>query len=113
MRSTLDAGFMLTCALNVGCWFDADVSKVTGKKLAIMGFAFKKDTGDTRESPAIYVCAQLMDEGANVCIYDPKVKREQIIKDLKAVSRDDPSRVDKLVTIVDDPYVQCHVVMTS
>ena len=44
-----------------------------------------------------------MDEGANVCIYDPKVKREQIIKDLKAVSRDDPSRVDKLVTIVDDP----------
>lgn len=68
-----------------------------------MGFAFKKDTGDTRESPAIYVCAQLMDEGANVCIYDPKVKREQIIKDLKTVSRDDPSRVDKLVTIVDDP----------
>lgn len=59
--------------------------------------------GDTRESPAIYVCQQLMDEGANVCIYDPKVKREQIIKDLKAVSRDDPSRVDKLVTIVDDP----------
>jgi len=86
---------------------------VTGKKLAIMGFAFKKDTGDTRESPAIYVCQQLMDEGANVCIYDPKVKREQIIKDLKAVSRDDPSRVDKLVTIVDDPYEAmngCHAV---
>ena len=46
-----------------------------------------------------------MDEGANICIYDPKVKREQIIKDLKMVSRDDPSRVDKLITIVDDPYI--------
>lgn len=38
-----------------------------------MGFAFKKDTGDTRESPAIGVSTTLLDEGARLHIYDPKV----------------------------------------
>jgi len=76
---------------------------ISGKKIAILGFAFKKDTGDTRESPAIYVCQQLLDEGANLSIYDPKVKDEQVIKDLKMVSSSNPSRVDKLVTICHDP----------
>lgn len=45
-----------------------------------------------------------MDEGAQVFIFDPKVKHEQIMMDLKAVSAADPSRVEKLVTIVTDPY---------
>ena len=76
---------------------------ISGKKIAILGFAFKKDTGDTRESPAIYVCAQLLDEGAQLCIYDPKVKATQIIKDLKAVSRENPGRVDTNVTICTEP----------
>lgn len=40
----------------------------------MLGFAFKKDTGDTRESPAIYVAKTLLDEGAKLHIYDPKVK---------------------------------------
>eukprot|EP00191_Tetraselmis_sp_GSL018_P011156 CAMPEP_0177605776 /NCGR_PEP_ID=MMETSP0419_2-20121207/16893_1 /TAXON_ID=582737 /ORGANISM="Tetraselmis sp., Strain GSL018" /LENGTH=51 /DNA_ID=CAMNT_0019099971 /DNA_START=1 /DNA_END=153 /DNA_ORIENTATION=- len=43
------------------------------KKLAVLGFAFKKDTGDTRETPAIDVCKGLMDDGANCCVYDPQV----------------------------------------
>lgn len=46
---------------------------VTDKKIAILGFAFKKDTGDTRESPAIHVAKTLLDEGARLHIYDPKV----------------------------------------
>ena len=46
---------------------------ITDKRIAILGFAFKKDTGDTRESPAIYVAQHLLDEGANLAIYDPKV----------------------------------------
>lgn len=79
-----------------------------GKKIAIMGFAFKKDTGDTRESPAIYICQQLLDEGASLVIYDPKVKTEQVVMDLKAVSREDPGRVDRLVTCVSDPYAAMH-----
>ncbi|CAB0044997.1 unnamed protein product [Trichogramma brassicae] len=45
---------------------------VTDKKISILGFAFKKNTGDTRESPAIHVARTLIDEGAKVHIYDPK-----------------------------------------
>lgn len=46
---------------------------VSGKKICILGFAFKKNTGDTRESPAIHVAKTLLDEGASINIYDPKV----------------------------------------
>jgi len=46
---------------------------ITGKKLAIFGFAFKKDTGDTRESSAAYVMRDLLDENAILAVYDPKV----------------------------------------
>lgn len=53
---------------------------VTDKKIAILGFAFKKNTGDTRESPAILVCKYLLEEGARLCIYDPKVPKQQIYK---------------------------------
>ncbi len=45
---------------------------VAGKKIAVFGFAFKADTGDTRESPAIYVTELLAEEKANIAIYDPK-----------------------------------------
>ncbi|MEX0322203.1 MAG: UDP-glucose 6-dehydrogenase [Puniceicoccaceae bacterium] len=62
---------------------------VTDKKIAIFGFAFKKDTNDTRESPAIYVCRDLLEEGAYLSIFDPKVSEEQIHRDL-GVSADDP-----------------------
>jgi UDPglucose 6-dehydrogenase len=56
---------------------------VRGKKIAIWGFAFKKDTNDTRESAAIYVCRDLIMEGANVAIYDPQVGAEKIYADLE------------------------------
>lgn len=55
---------------------------IKGKKIAIYGFAFKKDTGDTRETPAIDVCRGLVDDGAKLCIYDPKVEEHQIYVDL-------------------------------
>ena len=45
---------------------------VADKKIGILGFAFKSDTGDTRESPAIAVCKKLLDEHAKLFIYDPK-----------------------------------------
>ena len=59
---------------------------VTGKKICVLGFAFKKDTGDTRESPAIYVCRDLLEEGARLSVFDPKVKETQIRADLKAAA---------------------------
>lgn len=46
---------------------------VRGKRIAVWGFAFKKDTNDTRESASIYVCRDLLMEGANIAVYDPRV----------------------------------------
>lgn len=45
---------------------------VAGKKIALFGFAFKANTGDTRESPAIYVARGLLEEQAEIVISDPK-----------------------------------------
>ncbi len=55
---------------------------VTGKKICILGFAFKANTNDTRESAAINICKDLIDEGAVLFIHDPKVNSNQIAKDL-------------------------------
>ena len=45
---------------------------VSNKRIAVFGFAFKADTGDTRESPAIYISNLLVGEHASLAIYDPK-----------------------------------------
>ena len=55
---------------------------VTGKKICILGFAFKANTNDTRESAAINICKDLLEEGAVLFIHDPKVEKIQITKDL-------------------------------
>ncbi|GFH31521.1 UDP-glucose 6-dehydrogenase, partial [Haematococcus lacustris] len=55
---------------------------VANKKIAVMGFAFKKDTGDTRETPAIDVCKGLIRDGAKVSIFDPQVTSDQVFRDL-------------------------------
>lgn len=54
-----------------------------GKMVGVLGFAFKKDTSDTRESAAIYICANLLAEGATLRIYDPKVPAQAIYTDLE------------------------------
>jgi len=56
---------------------------VTGKRLAILGFAFKADTNDTREAPAIRICRDLLEEGAQLSIHDPKVSAQQMARDLQ------------------------------
>ncbi len=60
---------------------------VSDKQIAIWGFAFKKDTNDTRESAAIYVCRDLLRERARLMIYDPQVSEAQIHHDLEQVFR--------------------------
>jgi UDPglucose 6-dehydrogenase len=75
------------------------------KKIACLGFAFKADTGDTRESSAIAVINMLMAENAKIAIYDPKVAKEQIYFDLMEINpANTRERIDKLITIYDDPY---------
>ena len=59
---------------------------VTGKKISILGFAFKANTNDTRESAAITICKDLIEEGALLSIHDPKVDKNQIEKDLGIIS---------------------------
>lgn len=70
---------------------------VTGKRITIFGFAFKKNTGDTRESSSIYVCKHLLEEQAHLVIYDPKVHPQQIYADLADFDK-------SLVTIATDAY---------
>ncbi len=77
---------------------------VNGKKIAFLGWAFKKDTNDTRESAAIYVADHLLDEEAQLVVYDPKVTAEQIYKDLDYLKTRSPEDNRRLVTVVNDPY---------
>ena len=72
---------------------------VSDKKIAIFGFAFKKDTNDTRESAAIYICQDLLEEGARLSIYDPKVGAAQILEELGL------EKSSGLVSIHKDPYL--------
>jgi UDPglucose 6-dehydrogenase len=55
---------------------------VSGKKIALLGWAFKKDTNDSRESAAIYVADHLIEDGADIHVYDPKVSASKIKADL-------------------------------
>ncbi|MBC8011651.1 MAG: UDP-glucose 6-dehydrogenase [Burkholderiales bacterium] len=55
---------------------------VADKRIAVLGFAFKKDTNDTRETAAINVCRDLLSEQANVVVYDPKVPADEIVADV-------------------------------
>ena len=62
--------------------FEKLFGTITAKNIAIFGFSFKSNTNDTRESPAIEICHQLMNEGAKLKIYDPRVSFQQLEKDL-------------------------------
>ena len=72
---------------------------ISGKRIAILGFAFKANTNDTRESAAIQICKDLIEEGAILQIHDPKVSPKQISIDLnlkpnelKRISSENPSQ---------------------
>ena len=77
---------------------------VSGKKIAILGWAFKKDTNDTRESAAIYVADYLLNEQADLYIYDPKVTEEQIYSDLDYLNTRPEEENRKMVHVIKDAY---------
>ena len=80
---------------------------VADKKITFLGWAFKKDTNDTRESAAIYVADDLMNEQAKIAVYDPKVDEEQIISDLDYLETREHERNIKGITSYKDPYEAC------
>ncbi|RZK48105.1 MAG: nucleotide sugar dehydrogenase [Pedobacter sp.] len=76
---------------------------VNGKNIVFYGWAFKKDTNDTRESAAIYVADHLLDEEANIIVYDPKVSAEQVYSDLDYLGTRGPEENRRFVTVVNNP----------
>ncbi|MDQ1336675.1 MAG: UDPglucose 6-dehydrogenase [Thermodesulfobacteriota bacterium] len=74
---------------------DALFNTLADKKVCLLGFAFKADTGDTRESPAIFVARRLVEEKAHVVITDPKA--------LKNAMKDMEGAIGN-VAYVEDPY---------
>lgn len=80
---------------------------VSGKKIAFLGWAFKKDTNDTRESAAIYVADKLIDEQAKIFVYDPKVNKEQMQTDLNYLNTRTESENNKYLFTELDPYEAC------
>lgn len=80
---------------------------VSGKKIALLGWAFKKDTNDTRESAAIYVADELLDERANISVYDPKVKEDRIYADLDGLRTRTAKENKELVEVCNDPFKAC------
>jgi len=82
------------------------LNTATNKKIAILGFSFKKDTGDTRESPSIYVCKYLLEEKAKLAIFDPKVSKEQIHLELNepGISVHHEIKTEDYVTVHTDVY---------
>ncbi len=77
---------------------------VNGKKIAFLGWAFKKDTNDTRESAAIYVADHLLEEQAEISVYDPKVLDVQIYKDLDYLATRTLEENKSLLQVETNPY---------
>ena len=89
---------------------------VSSKKIAFLGWAFKKDTNDTRESAAIYVADELLQDRAEIHVFDPKVTEKQVYADLEYLQSNrigefvekgsflSAEEIRKLVTVHKEPY---------
>jgi len=83
------------------------MNTVTGKKIAIYGYAFKKDTGDVRETPAMFVVRDLLEEDAKVHVYDPQVKRDDMWSEMEytcGINIKNTPKLHEAVTTSTDPY---------
>lgn len=77
---------------------------VSGKKIAFYGWAFKKDTNDSRESPSIDVADALIEERAHITVYDPKVSREQMLTDLNSLGTRSPLENETYLHVTNNAY---------
>ncbi|MEN2400301.1 UDP-glucose 6-dehydrogenase [Flavobacterium sp. MC2016-06] len=80
---------------------------VADKKITFLGWAFKKDTNDTRESAAIYVADDLINEQAKISVYDPKVSRYKMLSDLDYLGTRTAEENSNALEIFEDPYESC------
>lgn len=91
---------------------------VSDKKITFFGWAFKKDTNDTRESAAIKIADNLLNEQAKISVYDPKVKEHQIYADLDYLKTRTKEENKSLLRVETDPYTaseksHCIAVLTE
>lgn len=86
---------------------------ISDKQITLFGWAFKKDTNDSRESASIYIADQLLDDQAEIHVYDPRVSAERIKADLLELQEQKngngriahtADEIDKRVIIHKDPY---------
>ena len=80
---------------------------VADKKITFLGWAFKKDTNDTRESAAIYIADDLINEHAKIAVYDPKVSYNQILSDLNYLETRSEENNKNYTSSFEDPYEAC------
>lgn len=80
---------------------------ISDKKITFLGWAFKKDTNDTRESAAIYVADDLINEQAKIAVYDPKVNYQRIIEDLNYLETRSSIQNENHIKSFDNPYEAC------
>ncbi|MFW0737312.1 UDP-glucose 6-dehydrogenase [Flavobacterium sp. T12S277] len=80
---------------------------VADKKITFLGWAFKKDTNDTRESAAIYVADDLINEQASIAVYDPKVSGNKIQSDLNYLETRSVEENKARVVTFDNAYEAC------
>ena len=81
---------------------------VADKKITFLGWAFKKDTNDTRESAAIYVANDLINEQAKIAVYDPKVSIKKMLADLDYLETRNSEKNAASLFAFNDPYESCH-----
>lgn len=97
---------------------DSLFNTVSGKKITLLGWAFKKDTNDTRESASIYVAWELLQDMAEIHVYDPKVSAGQMEKDLRtlALQKREGHQIEEILNRIHvhtDPYeatAQAHAI---
>lgn len=80
---------------------------VSGKKITLLGWAFKKDTDDTRESAAIYVADHLLNDLAQLSVFDPKVPSKSVYSDLNYLQTRTAQENSEMVDVHQDPYKAC------
>ncbi|GEL11976.1 UDPglucose 6-dehydrogenase [Flavobacterium glycines] len=80
---------------------------VSDKKIAFLGWAFKKDTNDTRESAAIYVADDLINENAKIAVYDPKVSYKKVLADLDYLQTRTADKNAESIVSFENPYKAC------
>jgi len=83
---------------------------VTGKKIALLGVAFKKDTGDVRETATVFIARDLLMERADIHVYDPEVAREDMFKEMDyscGINMTNTPHLEKSITTDTCPYAAC------